>query len=188
MRIDLQDRRLRIAAGVTGFAALVAWLVPPTTPQSLPSPLLPYAKIDSHRDDAGAAGRDRRTTVWSADAWKRWYAGEARPPTVRPAYADPVPPATERAARRPRLQPTRPRDRQDDDGWSDRDWEEREADRQRWMDERAEREARREAEREDRRWEREQARRDREEYRAWERREAERRTRRYPDDDRYDEE
>lgn len=183
MRIDLQDRRFRIAVGSAGFLALVAWLVPPTTPQSQPSPLRAFANVDPHLDDAAAVKRNHRTTIWSADTWKRWYAGEARAPSAQAVPA--IPAVTiEKPAARPQAQRRQRGSDVDSGRWDDRDWEESEGDRRRWLDER---DSDRMAAQEERLWEREQARRDREEYRAWQQRqrEAEWRARPYPDDDPY---
>ena len=204
MRIDLHSRRVQAAAGVAGFVALVAWLLPPTTPRSLPSPLLAYARIDSHRDDAGTQRRDRRVTIWSAAAWKRWYAGEAPPPPPPvPPGALPVAAAPTVAAKTPARAAAILRPRADDGGW----WADREAEHRRWLEQRREddrlwreslrgdgRNLDRRAERDDDGWadgDRMAARPDRAEARTEPRTEQrrdriiERRMRRFPDDDPY---
>lgn len=183
MRIDLQDRRLRIAAGTAAFVGLVAWLVPPTRPQSQPSQLLAFARVDSHRDDAARIAQ-HSTTIYSAAAWKRWYAGEAAPPPAPPPPPVVAPPA---APVRPRPVVQRPIQRPD---VYDDDWEEREADHRRWAKQRREddrlwRESQRD---EDRRWARGDERWTSEaEDRAYERRQRriDRRDRRDPEDDPY---
>ncbi|ATE63340.1 hypothetical protein [Rhizorhabdus dicambivorans] len=183
MHIDIHSRKVRLAAGAAAFLGLVAWLVPPTTPQSRPSPLRAFATIDPHRDDAAALPRGRTATVWSAEAWRRWHAGEAAapPPLAVPAPMPVLPPPRVAAPRRAAPPPPAADE--------DRYWEEREAEDRRWAERRQEDEHRwRQRWREERRWSEEGDRWDPDgEDRAYERRERviERRMRRFPDDDPY---